>query len=135
MLGKIIGGAVKGAIGAVTGGKKGSKGRDNGKIENTLNNASNKARGTKWSPDEQKGYQLYKKMDPKGNPKKFNSLPKAERKMYIDNAKDLGHKKSSGPARAMAFADGFQSSSELSSKSKETPNLGNVLGGLASAFG
>lgn len=132
MLGKIIGGAVKGALGAVVGDKGG---RDNKKIENARTNAENKARGTKWTQNEQKGFELYKRMEnPKAKPADFDALPKAKRKEYIDLGGQLGAKQQ--PAgRAMAAADGFQPSAELSSKSKDSSNLGNILGGLAQAFG
>lgn len=136
MIKKLLGGAVKGVIREFTGNKEAGKGRDEGKIENTVTNAKNKARGTQWSADEQKGYEMFKRMNPEPTPAKFDSLPKTERQMYIDNAKDLGHNKSgTGPAQSMASADGFSPSAELNSKSKESSNLGNLLGGLASAFG
>lgn len=134
MIKKLLGGAVKGIVREFTGDQKAGKGRNEGKIENAVTDAKNKARGTKWSTAEQKGYKMYQMMNKDTSPAKFDSLPKAERQMYIDNAKDLGHKQGGGPAQSMAF-DGFSPSAELRSKSKENSNLGNLVDGLASAFG
>lgn len=133
MLGKIIGGAlkgaVKGAIGSAIGGKGG---RDDSKIEKARTGAENKARGTKWSQNEQKGFELYKRTEnPQAKPADFDALPKAQRQQYVEAGGSLG----SRPKPGAAIADAFQASSELSSKGKDSSNLGNILGGLAEAFG
>lgn len=133
MIGKLAKAGFKAAVGAAGGGKK-----DYQMGENAITGAKNKARGTRWSADEQRGYNYFRRENKGATPADFNALPKAQRQQYVEMGKILGQSENQSGSKSNALAsagDAFTASSELKSEGKKGGGgVGSLIGALGKAF-
>lgn len=116
---------------------RGGRGKNLQQQENGVNGARNQARGTKWSPSEERGFEYYRSMNKDAKRADFDALPKAERAQYVELGELVGqNSKKSAPTKALAsIGDAFTASSELKSEGKKGGSgVGALIGALGKAF-